>query len=94
MDNINPSHYKDSCSMECFDVMLGILGSEAVMNGCLMNVVKYLWRYKDKGGIEDIEKAQWYLSRADIINSEGLYDIEMFERVKSMFNAVKMKECL
>jgi hypothetical protein len=26
------------------------------------NVIKYLWRYKDKNGIEDLLKAQWYLN--------------------------------
>jgi len=24
-----------------------------------LNVVKYLWRYQDKGGIEDLRKARW-----------------------------------
>lgn len=27
------------------------------------NVIKYLLRYKLKNGIEDLEKAQWYLQR-------------------------------
>lgn len=25
------------------------------------NVMKYLWRYPDKNGLQDLEKAQWYL---------------------------------
>lgn len=25
--------------------------------------MKYLWRYKYKNGVEDLEKAQWYLNK-------------------------------
>jgi hypothetical protein len=25
------------------------------------NIVKYLWRFKDKNGLEDLKKARWYL---------------------------------
>lgn len=32
---------------------------------CTGNVIKYLWRYKDKGNpIEDLKKARWYARRA------------------------------
>ncbi len=27
------------------------------------NVVKYVTRWKQKGGLDDLEKAQWYLNR-------------------------------
>jgi hypothetical protein len=27
------------------------------------NVIKYLWRYENKGGKTDLEKAEWYLKR-------------------------------
>ena len=27
------------------------------------NILKYLWRYEQKHGLEDLEKAQWYLTR-------------------------------
>jgi len=27
------------------------------------NVVKYITRYKDKNGVEDLKKAKWYLER-------------------------------
>jgi hypothetical protein len=25
--------------------------------------MKYLWRYPDKNGLQDLEKAQWYLDK-------------------------------
>ena len=32
---------------------------------CAGNVIKYLWRYKDKGTpIEDLKKARWYARKA------------------------------
>lgn len=32
---------------------------------CAGNVIKYLWRYKDKGNpIEDLKKARWYARKA------------------------------
>ena len=26
------------------------------------NIMKYLWRYRYKNGVEDLKKAQWYLN--------------------------------
>lgn len=63
-DNINhPSHYTQG-SIECIDAIkaatVGKTGIEAV---CVANVVKYLWRYEEKNGLEDVKKARWYLER-------------------------------
>jgi hypothetical protein len=27
------------------------------------NVFKYQWRYKNKNGVEDLRKAQWYMNK-------------------------------
>ena len=27
------------------------------------NIMKYLWRYRYKNGVEDLEKAKWYLDK-------------------------------
>jgi len=27
------------------------------------NILKYIWRYEYKNGVEDLKKAQWYLSK-------------------------------
>ena len=35
------------------------------------NIIKYLWRYRYKNGVQDLEKAQWYLSKLiEIKNQE------------------------
>lgn len=63
-DNVNhPNHYTQG-GVECIDAIAaattGKTGIEAV---CVANVIKYLWRYELKNGIEDVKKARWYLDR-------------------------------
>lgn len=62
-DAINPSHYKQG-KVECIDALesatVNKTGLEAV---CVANVIKYLWRYEAKNGLEDVRKAQWYLNK-------------------------------
>lgn len=62
-DAINPSHYKQG-KVECIDAIESATvhktGLEAV---CTANVIKYLWRYEAKNGLEDVRKAQWYLNK-------------------------------
>ncbi len=55
-DAINPSHYKGDLVMRIIErFQLGF---------ALGNVVKYVLRHGEKAGIEDLKKAQWYLTRA------------------------------
>jgi len=62
-DAINPSHYRQG-GVECIDALdaatIGKAGIEAV---CTANIIKYLWRYESKNGVEDVRKARWYLDR-------------------------------
>jgi len=61
-DNVNhPEHY--SGKKECIDVMLETQGKEAVKGFCVCNAIKYLYRQRQKGGLEDIKKAVWYLNK-------------------------------
>lgn len=57
-DPVNhPPHYKQHPSgVECIQIT-------EHMNFCLGNAVKYIWRADHKNGIEDLEKAIWYLNR-------------------------------
>lgn len=73
-DNVNhPSHYTQG-KVECLDALesatVGKSGIEAV---CVANIIKYLWRYEEKNGLEDIKKAQFYLNRliATLENNNG-----------------------
>lgn len=71
-DNINPDYYKKG-GVECIDALeaatIGKTGIEAVYTA---NIIKYLWRYEDKGKLEDVKKAQWYLNRlANFLESKN-----------------------
>lgn len=60
----HPRHYEKTCSMECIEAMEICFGKEAVIHFCKCNAFKYLWRYKNKNGKEDLEKAKWYCEYA------------------------------
>lgn len=68
-DAINPDHYKQG-SVECIDALesatINLKGIEAV---CTANAIKYLWRWKEKNGNEDLVKAKWYIDRLLTKNS-------------------------
>ena len=64
-DMVNhPSHYKTEAGIEAIDVIEAftedLVGKEATNTG---NVLKYMLRWKKKNGLQDLEKAQWYLNR-------------------------------
>lgn len=59
-DQVNhPSHYNES-KIECIEAIKASLGDEFPAY-CKGNVMKYLWRYQYKNGVEDLKKAQVYL---------------------------------
>lgn len=58
----NPSHYNTG-KFECIDVMIETQGINAVMDFCLCNAFKYLYRHNGKNGLEDIKKAQYYINK-------------------------------
>lgn len=53
-------HYKQG-NIECIDAIKASMTPEEFRGFCKGNVMKYLWRYQHKGGINDIEKAFDYL---------------------------------
>lgn len=62
-DNVNhPSHYTQG-NIECIDAIAEatkfLRGIEATDTG---NIIKYMWRWNNKNGLEDLRKARWYLN--------------------------------
>ena len=55
----HPSHYTQG-GVECIEGIKAALGDEFPAY-CQGNVLKYVWRWKLKGGVEDLKKAQVYL---------------------------------
>lgn len=88
-DNINPDHYKKECSLECIEAMELIFGGKAVIDFCVCNAWKYIWRWKNKNGVEDLHKADWYVNKANELNRNYVttcYDGEI-TRMKSYISA-------
>jgi hypothetical protein len=61
MDKINPTHYKGT--IECIDAIESTMSKEAYRGYLKGNVLKYVWRYEKKNGVEDLQKAEWYLKK-------------------------------
>lgn len=57
----HPARYNGNTSLECIEVMEVMSGYRNVAIFCLLNAFKYMWRYKNKNGEEDLKKADWYL---------------------------------
>lgn len=55
----SPAHYNNG-GIECIDYIRQQLGEEGYIAYCEGNVLKYQHRYKYKGGLEDLKKAQKY----------------------------------
>ena len=63
-DAVNhPAHYTQG-GIECIDALkaatVNLKGIEAV---CTANALKYLWRWREKNGVEDLKKSIWYIER-------------------------------
>ena len=58
--NVNPSHYKRG-GLELIDVMKAELSPEEFKGFCKAIILKYICRADAKNGLEDYEKAKWYM---------------------------------
>ena len=59
----HPPHYQSETGLEVIDVIeaftFDLKGIEATDTG---NIIKYICRWKGKNGLQDLEKAMWYLT--------------------------------
>lgn len=59
----HPNHYQSDAGLEVIDVIEAFTsdlnGIEAVDTA---NVIKYICRWKKKNGVQDLEKAKWYIT--------------------------------
>jgi hypothetical protein len=58
-DKINPDHYKIG-GIETIDIIRAKLSKEAFEGYCTGNIIKYITRYNNKNGVEDVKKASVY----------------------------------
>ena len=68
-DAVNKQSHYNQAGVECIEAIEAATdnGFEYYLQG---NIIKYLWRYRYKNGIEDLKKAQWYLNKLIKIKEE------------------------
>lgn len=86
----HPAHYCQG-GIECIDAIeaatTNLTGIEAV---CTANVIKYIWRWKEKNGAEDLRKAEWYLKRlTQIVENK-----ESFKKTRVIVNEATGEYCV
>ena len=81
----HPPHYQGA--IECIDAIEASMSAEAFKGSLKANVIKYVWRYETKGGVESLQKAQWYLNRLIVtIEAEEAKHAANYEAVKEMLS--------
>ena len=59
-DDVNkPEHYNQG-EIECYDALNSMLSKEELIGYLRGNSFKYRWRFRQKNGKQDLEKAEWY----------------------------------
>lgn len=72
MDMVNhPPHYETG-KYECIEVMEEVFGKKAVMDFCMCNAFKYLYRSgrKNMTPTQDVQKASWYIDKWLALDSQ------------------------
>jgi hypothetical protein len=59
MNNISPDHYGGE--IECIEAIKASMSQQQFKGYLKGNIMKYLWRYDRKNGLEDLQKADVYL---------------------------------
>jgi len=74
-DPVNPNHYKRG-DIECIDAMKASMSDEAFKGALKANIIKYVWRYEMKKGLQDLLKAQWYMNRLIVEEQSKLEQLQ------------------
>ena len=67
-----PMHYDGQ--VECIEYIRDRSGHEGFIAYCWGSVIKYQHRWKEKGGIESLRKARWFLNRLIQEEATGRFD--------------------
>lgn len=62
----NPVHYQSmvkGLNIDAITCMRAAFGDESVIDFCICNALKYIYRHQSKNGKQDIQKAIWYLNK-------------------------------
>lgn len=66
----HPPHYTEG-NIECIDYII-----DKKLGFFEGNIVKYITRWKSKGGLVDLKKARWYLNKLiEVVKKNGISKI-------------------
>ena len=66
----NPTHYQGE--VECIDAIKSSMSKQQYIGYLKGNIIKYIWRFERKNGLEDLQKSEWYIQRLiKEINNNG-----------------------
>ncbi len=72
---IKPDYYKGKDGKDLFDRFEdGLLTKEEVIGFYKGNIIKYVTRFENKNGVEDLDKAITYLNRLKDFENKPFYD--------------------
>lgn len=80
-DIVNPKRYTGN-KLECWDFWI-----VAGLNPLVASAVKYVWRYKDKNGVEDLKKALVFLDKMRI----HLRKLSTSQKLSSLHQMIYLK---
>lgn len=85
----HPAHYQTRSGLEVIDILAAVTedlsGIEAVDTA---NAMKYLCRWKKKNGIQDLEKAVWYIQH--LIAHEQTEMKKQVDQINAQYNGGNM----
>lgn len=64
-----PSHYNQG--IETIEIIKSKMSKEMYEGYLLGNIIKYITRYKHKNGLQDLEKAEWYMKKLIELEKES-----------------------
>jgi len=86
-DKINPDHYKGD--IECIDAIKASMSKEEFLGYLKGSVMKYLWRYKYKNGLEDLRKMNWFAMR---LENEYGYSLDLQQDKSESLGSFETRE--
>lgn len=88
----HPDHYQSETGMEVIDVIeaftFDLKGIEATDTG---NIIKYICRWNKKNGLQDLNKAKWYLEHLIAHVEKMEKENKVLERVQAPY---RVKDCI
>lgn len=96
-DNVhNPKHYQGRNGLEAIEVHRNFLNDEQLTGYHLGNILKYILRYRQKNGIEDLEKAKvhmdWLIEKEKAILKNEKANLKIEKEILEIEKKLKGEE--